>query len=221
MLRRLASSLLVLAALPFAAAQKPAESTLTFHFERPGLERPVYTLTLHSDGTGTYAATYSPAAAGAEPVEATRPITLSQQTTSTLFEHIQASGYLRGGCETHLKNIASSGAKTLSYQGPAGSTTCTYNYTDNKAIASVTETMQAVAETLDAGRSIDLKHRFDRLGLDHELSNLVAAVHDGRAVEVATIAPVLQSLLNDPQVMERVRKRAAGLLEATNVPPAR
>jgi hypothetical protein len=144
-----------------------------------------------------------------------RPVTVSHGTTARLFEKVRSTNRLHSGCESRQKNIANTGAKTITYTGPDGTGTCTFNYTENKAIASVTETFQAIAQTLDEGRNLELKHRYDRLGLDRELAALADAVHDGRAVEIATIAPVLESLMNDSQVMERVRKRAAGLLEAS------
>ena len=217
-------ALLVLLLASAAPAQPPAPATLTFHFQRPGLPVPEYTLTVHEDGTATYDAIYSPpppdphagysaaAAQTAAPAQVTLLITLSPQTTARLFERVRATGLLRMACESKAKNIADTGAKALTYTGPDGSGHCTYNYTENKSIAGITETFQGIAQTLDQGRSIDLKHRYDRLGLDHELSILADAVHDGRAIEVAAIAPVLQSLCDDTQVMERVRKRAAGLL---------
>ena len=149
------------------------------------------------------------------PWNLTRPILLTAPTTAQLFQSVRSTHLFRSPCESRAKNIADSGAKTLTYTGPDGSAQCTYNYTENKAIASVTDTFEGIAQTLDEGRSIDLKHRFDRLGLDQELANLADAVRTGRALEVATIAPILQSLTEDPQVMERVRKRAAGLLQAS------
>ena len=217
------TALLLLSALG-ACAQPPSSAVLMFHFERPGLPVPEYTLTVHEDGSGTYAATYTApppdphsgssyvaAQAAAAPTQVARPILLSAPTTARLFERVRSTNQLRDGCESRDKNIANTGAKTLTYTGPEGSAHCTYNYTENKAIASMTETFQGIAQTLDDGRSIELLHRYDRLGLDRELSNLADAVREGRAIEVATIAPVLQSLCDDSQVMERVRKRAAGL----------
>ena len=206
-----------------ASAQPAEEPVLSFHFERPGLPVPLYTFTLHADGSGTYAATYasstppskySPYPAAAVSVETSRPITLSPKTTSLLFERVRSNDHLQN-CEAKAKNIANTGAKTITYTGPEGSAHCTYNYTENKSIAAITETFQGIAETLDEGRKIEQTHRFDRLGLDHELSVLADNVREGRALEVATIAHVLQSLVDDNQVMDRVRKRAAGLLEAS------
>jgi hypothetical protein len=228
--------LVMLFAIPFAtlavptlnaSAQPPNDAVLVFHFERPALPVPVYTFTLHQDGTGTYAASYAssvptskfapqyPTAQAAPPVETTRPISLSPKTTALLFERVRSTDQFHTGCESKLKNIADTGAKTINYTGPEGSAHCTFNYTENKNIAAVSETFQAIAQTLDEGRTIDLKHRYDRLGLDQELALLADQVKEGRALEVATIAPVLQSLCDDTQVMDRVRKRAAGLLQAS------
>ena len=200
------------------------DAVLTFHYVRTGMPVPDYTLTLHQNGAGSYHATYSalPDAASkygpsttvspaAAPSVVSRDIVISPQTTARLFERVHSSDHLRT-CESREKNIADSGAKTLSYTGADGSAQCTYNYTENKAVAYITETFEGIAQTLDEGRSIELKHRYDRLGLDQELAQFADAVKEGRAIEIATIAPVLQSLLDDTQVMERVRKRAAGLL---------
>jgi hypothetical protein len=209
-----------------AAAQPPAAETLTFHFERAALPVPEYTFTLHKDGSGTYTASYAaqvpsskyaptyPGVAAAPVTPTTRPITLSPKTTALLFDRARSADNFRT-CESRLKNIADSGAKTITYTTAEGSAHCTYNFTENKAVAGITETFQGIAETLDEGREIDLKHRYDRLGLDRDLAILVDNVKEGRALEVATIAPVLQSLCDDMQVMDRVRKRAAGLLQAS------
>ncbi len=218
-------------ALASAQAPPPADAVLTFHFTRVGMPVPEYTITLHQDGSGSYRAVYSPPAdAGSRygsgygssasvspssaPAAISRDITISPQTTARLFEHLHNTARLVGGCESHQKNIANTGAKTISYTGPDGTGQCTYNYTENKDVAALTDTFQGIAVTLDEGRSIDLKHRYDRLGLDHELALFQDAVKEGRALEISTIAPVLQSLLDDTQVMDRVRKRAAGLLAA-------
>lgn len=219
-------------ALASAQAPPPADAVLTFHFVRAGMPVPEYTITLHQTGAGSYRAVYAPpveatsrygsgygsgasVSAAPAPAEVSRDLTISPQTTARLFEHLHNTARLVGGCESHQKNIANTGAKTIAYTGPDGSGECTYNYTENKDVAAIGETFEGIAVTLDEGRSIDLKHRYDRLGLDRELTLLQDAIKDGRAVEIATIAPVLQSLLDDTQVMDRVRKRAAALLLAS------
>ena len=215
---------------PGLSAQPAAGDVLVFHFVRTGLPVPEYTFNLNPDGSGTYAASYVssaptskyapqyPGVPAAPPVEATRPITLSAKTTSLLFERARSTDGIRAGCESKAKNIADTGTKTITLTAAEGSAHCSYNYTENKTVAAITETFQGIAETLDEGRTIEQAHRYDRLGLDHQLSVLSDNVRDGRALEVATIAQVLQSLCVDTQVMDRVRKRAADLLQASANP---
>lgn len=115
-------------------------------------------------------------------------------------------------CSTKAKNIANTGTKVLSYSAPDGSGSCTYNYSDNKDVESLTETIQGIAETLDRGRELDHLHRFDRLGLDSAIIFLSQEVTEGHALELGTIVVSLRSIASDPELIERVRNRAGKLL---------
>src|SRR5205823_7571283 len=103
------------------------------------------------------------------------------------------------------KNIADTGKKTLTYTGPDGSGSCTYNYSENKTIDMLTNTFLAIAYTLDEGRRLEFLHRYDRLGLDAEMSLLLQEVGAGRALELGTIAPALAAIVDDTAVIQRVR----------------
>jgi len=206
-------------------APPPQSETITFHFERPGLPVPVFTLTVHDDGSAVYQASvrpevpkYSPYAAtiAAQPnTEVTTNVTLTPATTTKLFDEVRGTHNFANGCASKAKNIASSGKKTLTY----GTATCNYDYTEDKTIYALTSTFEAIAFTLDEGRKLENKHRYDRLALDPETEYLVNAVQAGNAVELATIAPTLRSLADDPQVLERVRMRAAKLLAQAGTAP--
>jgi hypothetical protein len=52
----------------------------------------------------------------------------------------------------------------------------------------------------------------DRLSLDREMEYLVEASGDGRIQQLCAIRGILERLAEDPDVMERVRKRALLLL---------
>ncbi len=216
---------------PLAAQAPPApDAVLTFQYDRPGLPVPSFLFTLHHDGTGTYAASVQPSPPDTArygsypaspttplpPTQVSRPISLSTQTTTQLFDAIHSTHNLHGGCESKAKNIASTGAKIITYSGPDGQARCAYNYTEIKSIASLTETFLAVAFTLDEGRKLELAHRYDRLGLDQEMRQLVDAVHEGRALELGNIAPVLTAIAEDSQLLERVRSRASSLLAVSS-----
>jgi hypothetical protein len=219
---------MILLAVPPQAAP-PQPETITFHFERPGLPVPVFTLTVHADGAAVYEASvrpevpkYSPYAASIAVQPDTQVkfnVTLTPATTAKLFEEVRSTHNLPNACASKAKNIASTGKKTLSYTSRAGTETCTYDYTEDKTIYALTSTLQAIALTLDEGRKLESKHRYDRLALDPETEYLVNAFHDGNAVELSVIAPTLRSLADDPQVLERVRMRAAKLLAQAGAAP--
>ena len=76
-----------------------------------------------------------------------------------------------------------------------------------------TTAFQAIAMTMEEAAKLDHLHRFDRLGLDAELGTFVQSVRDGRAIEVGNIAATLRSLASDTDLLERVRLRAAELLQ--------
>lgn len=223
-------SVLLLCGLRLGAAAAQQSPTLTFHFERPGLPVPEYTLAVHPDGSGTYAAQYaglSPqpsrfggvdagASASVTPESVTLPIQLSAPTAAKLFERARTVGYFEHPCESKAKNIANSGTKMLTYAGPDGRGSCTFNYTENKLVAGLNETFAGIAYTLEEGHTLASRHRFDHLGLDSEMTQLAEAVKAGRALEVGVIASVLRSIADDPQLLERVRARAAELLAASS-----
>jgi hypothetical protein len=70
------------------------------------------------------------------------------------------------------------------------------------------------------GDRLQREHRYDRLGLDAEIDSLTSEAQADRAIELQNIAPVLQSILEDDRVMERVRRKAGRLLQLAGVAPA-
>ncbi|HEX4576717.1 MAG TPA: hypothetical protein VH117_05165, partial [Edaphobacter sp.] len=142
-----------------------------------------------------------------------RPINLSRETVAKIFKAARALNYFNIECASKAKNIADTGKKTLSYTGTDGSGSCTYNYSENKSVATLTDAFLAIAYTMDEGRRLEFLHRYDRLGLDAEMISLKQELEAGRALELGTIAPVLAALADDTAVIQRVRLRAQKMLE--------
>ena len=202
-----------------AVAQSPPQTTqpmVSFQFERAGVAVPRYTLQIHEDGTGSYQADVLP---GVDPVgspptqHVSRAIGLTPRTAAKIFKAARDLKHFNIECESKVKNIANTGTKTLSYAGPDGRGSCVYNFSEDKDVTMLTDTFLGIAFTLDEARRLDFLHRFDRLGLDAEMSVLAEEAKAGRALELGTIAPTLTSIANDTAVMERVRVRAAKMLE--------
>jgi hypothetical protein len=92
---------------------------------------------------------------------------------------------------------------------------CVYNYSENKIVQSLTDIFLGIASTLDEGRKLEFLHRYDRLGLDAEINSFADEVKEGRAIELGTISPTLAAIADDTAVIQRVRLRAAKMLEST------
>ena len=202
---------------PDASATKQAE--VSFQFDRTGVPVPRFTLRIREDGSGRYQADQAetPATANSMRGQAAqhidRPINLTRGTVAKIVKAARAVNYFNIECESKAKNIANTGKKTLTYTGADGSGSCTYNYSENKTVDTLTNTFLAIAYTLDEGRRLEFLHRYDRLGLDAEMISLGQEAEAGRALELGTIAPALALIVDDTAVIQRVRLRAQKMLE--------
>ena len=191
---------------------------VTMTFDRKLMPVPHYRLAVYEDGTTTYEGEESTSATmyGAAADQTKRPfqqrVRISPPTAEKIFSAADRLKHFDVPCASKAKNIADMGNKTLQYQGPDGSGSCSFNFTEDKDVQAVAQIFQGIAETLDIGRKLDQLHRFDRLGLDLMMTRLVEDMSNGYALEVGTIAPSLRSIAADPGVMSRVRARATTLL---------
>ena len=159
---------------------------------------------LQADGAGMYSE-------GATADAKQMPLTVSAATLERLKqgEHAAKSGK----CETKAKNVAKTGEKTIRYEATEKTSECTFNYSDDVGLMGATAAFLAIADTVQRGERLQHDLRYDRLGLDAEMEALVEAQKAGSAIEIGNIAPVLQALVLDDHVIDRVRRRAARLLQ--------
>jgi hypothetical protein len=197
-------------------AASAAGPVVQIDFSNPELSPPQWTLVLHADGSGHFRSQMgSTPKAGLKEIEAPnvdRDIQLSKEFAGRVFAAAQSHKWFNVSCESHLK-VAFEGWKTFTYDGPLGQGSCTFNYSRDKELQSLGESMQAVAETILEGARLELLVQHDRLGLDQEMEFLTEAVQDGRAQQVCAIRDILERLAEDNDVLERVRKRARTLLD--------
>ena len=219
-------ALFLLAGTAYGQGEKP---WMQFDFARPGLAVPGFVLKIYEDGTGTYVAENMPPAAAVNryaltPPEAvntttSQPLTLNGLATAKIFTLLRAMPGLTH-CASPRKGIADTGAKTLTFHDPAQpDATCSYNYTELKPLAELTNLLQAMASVMDSGRKLQSDQRFDRLALDRDVGLLTDRVRAGQAAGLANIAPLLQAIASDPEVLERVRTQAVKLLEQSALQP--
>ena len=198
-----------LAAVPNDLNAGPAGAA-SFEFDWPAAPVPHWSIEIGEDGKGRY----DQMAEGARPSADTKQAIAVSAAT---LERLRAgySAVTTGNCETHIKGIAKTGTKHVAYtmNGSDAWTSCTFNYSDDKALMDTAAAFQAIAETMQIGATLQHLHRFDRLGLDAEMDTLGAEAKEGNAIEMQNIAPTLQSIVDDERVIERVRRKAARLLQ--------
>lgn len=198
-----------------------AEAEVAFEFVREGMPVPRFTLRVRQDGTGRYQADQaarSPsdtAMRGEAAEHIDRTFMLSPTMTHKIFEAAHDADHFNIACASKAKHIADTGIKTLRYSGADGAGSCVYNYSDNKTVAMLTDSFLGIAYTMDEGRRLDFLHRYDRLGLDAEISVLSQEVEAGRALELGTISETLAGIADDTAIIQRARLGAARLLALT------
>lgn len=174
-----------------------------------------WTLVLYPDGTGHFHAdranSTAPKPTTIEPVSVDRQVKLSPEFTAWVFSTVRANQFLHLQCQSSMK-VAFQGWKTLRYHGPDGEGDCRFNYSKNKDIQALGESLVGVASTLIAGERLELLRQHEPLGLDNEMSYIVDAAGDGRLLQICAIQGTLRRLESDPDVMDRVKRQARKLL---------
>ena len=212
---------LLLAALspPAYTQQWPAaDPVVTVDFSNPGTNPAHWVLILHPDGSGHFLSEHGVAPSNEsqsmDVPDVDRDVRLSPDFAAHVFQVARGHHWFREDCDSHMK-VAFQGWKKISYAGPEGQGSCTFNFSKDKDIAELGDTFVGVSETIREGARLELLLQHDRLGLDQETEFMVDAVKDGRLRQIGVIRDILERLADDPEVMDRVRKRARVLLART------
>ncbi len=218
LLRRISLAALISAAaiLPAAAAAQGPPAQIRFRYENPQLQPAKYSLLVIEDGSGHYHSEI-----GAAPPESKedlparpqdREIHISKATRERIFTAARDSKYFAMACDGGGKHVAFQGTKTLEYKGDEGQGSCTYNWSKEKQIESLTSIFEGIALTLEEGAKLQMEYEHSRLSLDSELELLDTLAQQGRALELGNIAPSLRTIANDQAVLKRAQRRARELL---------
>lgn len=206
---------MIWAILPLMFATNPPGAQIRFTYENPKLQPHKYVITVGEDGSGHFSSQAADAAEGQSMGSESqdRPIHISKALRESMFAIAHKNKLFAISCDDGGKNIAFQGNKTLEYEGPEGKGSCMYNWSKNPQIDKLTDQFEAIAATLDEGSKLQREYEHGRLSLDEEMEILEQMVHDGRAIELENIAPILQTLAGDEAVLQRVQRRARALLQ--------
>ena len=168
---------------------------------------------MQSDGKAHYESTGRISADSDETESFDLDFTITTETRQKVFDLAAKSGYFQKDVNSRQKGLAFTGKKTLSYKDDRHSGECTYNYSSNPAVQSLTGLMQSLSETLEFGHRLQYDRHYQKLALDEELKRMEEMVRGNQLIEVASIRPILEQIIADQSVINVTRGRAQRLLE--------
>jgi len=195
----------------------PNEPTISFDLFWEAATPQSYTITVESSGKASYVSRNpTRQEEGSSYPDYAMEFTISPATRDRIFLLAKAVDYFHGNFDYKHK-VANTGRKTLTYTDPTRHFQTTYNYSENKDIEQITRIFQGISNTIEHGRRLQFKRRFDKLGLEKELKGMEEIASEGYLAEVQIIAPILQNIVNDSSVLHIARQRAQRLLEGAGI----
>ncbi|MGC2184378.1 MAG: hypothetical protein WA637_13940 [Terriglobales bacterium] len=197
----------------FAQVQAPA-AAISFSLDFPQSIPDHYEISVSFEGRATYDSTgkLTPDSEPGDPFHL--DFTISPATCNRIFDLAAKANYFEGQIDSGKHNLASTGAKVLTYNNGARHTQAAYNYSPVHAVQEITAIFQNMSSTLEFGRRLDYYHHHQKLALDEETKRMEQMANEKNLEEIQAIAPILQKIIADPSVLNITRSRAQRLLNA-------
>lgn len=204
---------ILLAGIPLrveAASDPPA--SVSFSLDFPNSIPDHYEITVASDGRASYDSTgkLTPDSEPGDPYHL--DFTLSPANSRRIFDLAAKAKYFQGRVDSGRSNLASTGAKVLTYTSGDQRNRAEYNYSPQPAVQEITTIFQSMSTTLEFGRRLDFYHHHQKLALEAELKRMEEMAKEKSLGEIQAIAPLLQQIANDQTVLNVSRARAQRLL---------
>ena len=142
----------------------------------------------------------------------TLDFTMSAKDARRIFQWAQQANYFHGDFDYKAHPVANTGKKTLTYADQSRHFQTIYNHSEDKPIQQLTALFQGISSTVEFGRKLQFKYKYDKLGLEDQLKAMEEAAASHNMAEIQIIAPTLQSIANDESVLNIARRRAKHLL---------
>jgi len=200
-------------AQPPSVSESPAVVTFTLDFPSSAPEH--YSIRVPSDGGAHYESSgrLSPDSDETDSFDLDFP--LGPERRQKIFDLAAKAGYFQKDIDSHHKNLAFTGKKTLSYKDSQHAGDAAFNYSPNAAVQELTNVMQSLSATLEFGHRLQYDHRYQKLALDQELKRMEEMTRANELVEVGAIQPILDQIVADQSVINVTRARAQRLLEGS------
>ncbi|HVZ16696.1 MAG TPA: hypothetical protein VG897_06245 [Terriglobales bacterium] len=193
------------------SVKTPPVVSFTLNF--PNFKPPFYNISVESSGKAEYKSTAEPNNVG-DPYLV--KFVVSDAARTRIFDAARELNFFQGNFEYTKNKVAFTGTKTLTFKDADKTSTTTYNWSDNPTVQELTSLFQGISETIELGRQLEEKYRYDKLGVDSILKAMEEEAKDKRLAELQAIQPILTRIAKDSSLMNISRRRAEFLL--TKVP---
>jgi len=203
----------------FARSQaNPDSATIGFTLDFPGSRPAHYSIQIDRSGAAHYQSSGNTSADTEQEDDFSYDFTMSEATRQKIFDLAAKVDYFQKDVDSHRKNMAFTGKKTLSYKDRQRTGEASYNYSQNLTVQELTTLFQSLSSTLEFGHRLDYDRRYQKLALAEDLKHMEEAAGTTPLVEIQAIAPILQQIINDSGVINVSRARAQRLLGASQDP---
>ena len=201
----------------FAGSQTGDPAVVTFTIDFPTSQPEHYSIRVQSDGLARYQSSGRRSPDSEETDSFDLEFTIATETRQKIFDLAAKAGYFQKDVDSHHKDLAFTGKKTLAYKDARRSGEATYNYSPKPAVQDITSLMQSLSATLEFGHRLQYDHQYQKLALDEELKRMEGLARTNDLIEVAAIQPILDQIIADQSVINVTRARAQRLLERAGV----
>jgi len=188
-------------------------ASVTFTLDFPNSQPEHYSIRIPSEGHGRYQSSGRLSSDSDTTDNFDFDFTISAETRRRIFALTEKAGHFQKDLDSHHKNLAFTGKKTLTYQGPGRSGESTYNFSSNAAAQELTALFQNLSATLEFGHRLDYDRRYQKLALDEELKRMQDMAQSNMLIEMGAIQPILERIIADQSVVNVARARAQRLLD--------
>ncbi len=214
--RLVVMAVLVAAAMPVSSLSQLPENAaapvVTFAVDFPQSNPQHYSIAVDATGHARYECT-GKVAEDSEEQAYRSEFQVSAGNRERIFNWAKQARYFSGTIDSGNRKLAFTGAKLLSYQDGARSTSARYNYSKLEPVRELTALFQNIASAQDYGRRLAYYHRYQKLALDDELKLMETQARNNELSEIQGVAPILQEIVDDTSVINVVRARAKELIE--------
>ena len=187
------------------------EPIVSFSLELTGAVPPYYSISVESTGNAAYRSSPVPGDVEGDPY--LTKFVVSESARASIFGLAKKLHYFKGDFDYHKRRLANTGIKTLYYTDEKTNNATTYNYSSNQDIQELTRLFQGISTTMEFGRRLSYYYNHQKLGLDDELKRMDEMAQEGALDELQAVAPILQKIAGDPQVMHIDQQHAQHLLQ--------